>query len=262
LIGITKDPKTLEYIIVMHYSQGGSLRSNLQKICMSSWKVKLRHLAVIIAGLKGIHDLNLIHGDLHSDNIFLSNYDTFQIGDLGFTKLSKNYSSKNEELYGVLPYVAPEVLKGDSYTQAADIYSFGMLMWSISTGRFPFENDRHNDETILAIKITINGLRPEFAQGTPNFYIDLAMQCMKANPMDRPSAKDVSEKLEHWMNILKTESNLLKEDQLKISNAFLSADNIISNMLETSQHHQQNDVMYPSKLINTSKILKAINVEA
>ncbi|CAG8821834.1 25044_t:CDS:2, partial [Gigaspora rosea] len=100
LIGITKDPKTLEYIIVMHYSQGGSLRSNLQKICMSSWKVKLRHLAVIIAGLKGIHDLNLIHGDLHSDNIFLSNYDTFQIGDLGFTKLSKNYSSKNEELYG------------------------------------------------------------------------------------------------------------------------------------------------------------------
>ncbi|CAG8561882.1 14412_t:CDS:1, partial [Gigaspora rosea] len=45
-------------------------------------------------------------------------------------------------------------------------------------------------------------------------------------------------------------------------NAFLSADNIISSMLETSQHHQQNDVMYPSKLINTSKILKAINVEA
>ncbi|CAG8562788.1 26753_t:CDS:2 [Dentiscutata erythropus] len=73
---------------------------------------------------------------------------------------------------------------------------------------------------------------------------------------------DVKEELEYWMNILKTESNLLKEDQLKISNAFLSADNNISNLLETSQQHQQNDVMYPSKLINTSKILKAINVEA
>ncbi|CAB4444235.1 unnamed protein product [Rhizophagus irregularis] len=48
-------------------------------------------------------------------------------------------------IYGVMPYVAPEVLKGNPYTQAADIYSFGMIMYVIATGNQPFANCAHDE---------------------------------------------------------------------------------------------------------------------
>ncbi|CAG8585536.1 34082_t:CDS:2 [Gigaspora margarita] len=73
LLGITQDPETSEYIIVMNYAHGGSLRDNLQNISRMSWKKRLFILNSIIFGLAGIHQLRIVHKDLHSGNILMCN---------------------------------------------------------------------------------------------------------------------------------------------------------------------------------------------
>src|SRR4051812_24642471 len=87
-------------------------------------------------------------------------------------------------IYGVMPYVASEVLIGKPYTQAADIYSFGMIMYYVATGRLPFADHAHNE--FLAINIS-HGMRPEKEPGTPKCYIDLMNKYWDPNPDNRPN---------------------------------------------------------------------------
>ena len=75
----------------------------------------------------------------------------------------------------MLPYIAPEVLNGEPYTLSSDIYSFGVVMTELSSGKPPFHKRKH--DISLTIEIC-NGLRPEFGKGTPEVYKKLAhRQC-------------------------------------------------------------------------------------
>ncbi|GBC16664.2 kinase-like domain-containing protein [Rhizophagus irregularis DAOM 181602=DAOM 197198] len=114
--GFTKDPKFGDYILVMQYASEGDLHNILrEKFTEITWdKQKLAILWQISEGLETIHNSEFIHRDFHSGNI-LSNLSNgkrhqWQIGDLG---LSQPVSAQsNNEIYGVIPYVAPEIFKG------------------------------------------------------------------------------------------------------------------------------------------------------
>ncbi|POG67581.1 kinase-like domain-containing protein, partial [Rhizophagus irregularis DAOM 181602=DAOM 197198] len=96
----------------------------------------------IINGLKEIHQKKKVHHDFHTGNILFLFSSTSDISD--YTRISdmglcgEVDNIDEEKIYGVMPYVAPEVLRGNLYTQATDIYSFGMVMHFIATGRQPF----------------------------------------------------------------------------------------------------------------------------
>ncbi|CAI2184110.1 8324_t:CDS:2, partial [Funneliformis geosporum] len=77
---------------------------------------------------------------------------------------------------------APEVINGKGYTFASDIYSIGMLMWEISSGRPPFAHFDHDYD--LAINL-IKGMRPQIVQETPTEYKNLMVQCWDADPLKR-----------------------------------------------------------------------------
>src|SRR3954454_13321443 len=130
--GITKDPKTNNFAMVMEYAENGNLRQRLNKYFNSmNWKNKFRALSDIAEGLNNIHKEGLIHQDFHSGNIL--NFNTyFGITDLGLCKPANEKSEK--DVYGVLPYIAPEVLRGREYTQASDIYSFGIIIYEVFNG--------------------------------------------------------------------------------------------------------------------------------
>ena len=100
--------------------------------------------------MKNIHDANIIHKDYHSGNIFITNSNRAIIGDLGLSK-SATESDNDTEIYGIIPYVAPEIFQGQKYTKASDIYSFGMIMWELMTGRRPFWDQIHDTALIIDI---------------------------------------------------------------------------------------------------------------
>ncbi|RIB07214.1 kinase-like domain-containing protein [Gigaspora rosea] len=138
----------------------GSLRKNLYKVSQMKWNKKLELLSSITLDLQLIHSNNIIHCDLHSGNIFQDNLHSAYIGDLGIAiSVNKTLDKESRGIYGTLPYVAPEVLQGKPFTKASDIYSFGMIMWEISSGNFVFSDYKNNDSS-LAIEICFKELRP------------------------------------------------------------------------------------------------------
>ncbi|RIA91136.1 kinase-like domain-containing protein [Glomus cerebriforme] len=129
LYGITQDPDTKNYIMVLQYAKNGSLRNYLDKSYNKlNWKKKIGNLFDIAHGLAEIHKIGLIHRDLHIGNLLHNGYT--HITDMGLCKPADYNSIENtkKSVYGVLPYIAPEILRGQNYTKAADIYSFGIII--------------------------------------------------------------------------------------------------------------------------------------
>src|SRR5207249_10818776 len=116
------------------------------------------------------------------------------LADFGLSGPS-NKPKSDDKICGVLPCIAPEVLNGESYTLSSDIYSFGIIMAELSSGKPPFHKRKH--DTSLALEIC-NGLRPEFGKGTPEIYKKLVYRCMNANPDQRPMAKELNDVLSFW----------------------------------------------------------------
>src|SRR4051794_10638198 len=159
--------------MIMQYIKGGDLRKYLKSKNLT-FQDKLLRLAKIIQGLKDVHSKNLVHRDFHSGNILNSDIQSF-ITDLGLCKPADEANDKEEEIYGVLPYVAPEVLRKKGYTPASDVYSLGVVTYEIFANASPYL-DREYDTT-LALNIC-QGLRPNLGElKIPPMLKDLIQKC-------------------------------------------------------------------------------------
>src|SRR5581483_4085664 len=195
--GITQEPNNLNYIIVMSYSKKGSLRKCLSEIIKFKWQNKLQFLKKIVLGLKVIHELNLTHGDFHDGNILVSDdYNELFIIDLGLCKPISDLQSNNSEIYGVLPYMAPEILRNNPYTPESDIYSFSMIMWEFTSGVPPFNRKAHDLQLSLSI---CKGERPEIIKNTPKCYMQLMEKCWDSDPSNRPTIEMLENIISEWI---------------------------------------------------------------
>ena len=197
LYGITKQLDTGAFMLVFRYYEQGDMHMLYnRKENNMSYKEICESLRDISRGISYIHDNGLYHHDLHSGNILLNNKFCY-IADLGICKPA-NSTSNNKEIVGVLPYIAPEVLCGGLYTQAADIYSFGMLAWVLFARQQPFSNMNHSD--ILQRDIC-RGLRPYISKSIPEWLAELITCCWNADSTKRPSAKEIFEAMEEYYQI-------------------------------------------------------------
>jgi serine/threonine protein kinase len=230
--------------MILEYAHDGNLRDYLRNNFVNlRWKDKLNILKSIANNLFNIHKLNYIHRDLHSGNIlqfYIGGFGT-KITDLGLSQsITNSKSSYYSKVFGVLPYIAPEILDGRPYTTGSDIYSFGIIMTEVSTGKPPYGNISHDEELALAI---CNGSRPSVAKGTPKCYIDLVNQCLDANPEKRPSSKVLLETIRDWQFPSDNYSRLKKSfKEPEVYKEFIDADNIIfkKSIPEITIHSEAN----------------------
>ncbi|CAB4420285.1 unnamed protein product [Rhizophagus irregularis] len=263
--GITKDQKTNNFMMVMEL-KNGSLRQCLNNNFISlDWNQKLWSLDCIVLGLRDIHNKGLIHQDFHCGNI-LSDFgrDAF-ITDLGLCQPAniKSSQNSNKKIYGVLPYVAPEVLRGKEYTQKSDIYGFGIIAYEICTGFPPYYDIAHDD--FLAMKIC-NGLRPKSNYKIPQLIFDIINQCWDADPLKRPNADELHELLWNYYidNRDNKDSEITKQiDEANKINFKLSSSTVqktsssTSNLLYTT--HTQ--AIYTSRLLNFKNLPEPKNAD-
>src|SRR5436305_74463 len=158
------------------------------------------------------------------------------------------------KIYGVMPYVAPEVLRGKPYTQAADMYSFGMVMYFVATHRQPFADRAHDQNLALSI---CNGIRPEIIEKeAPKCYIDLMKKCWDPNPDNRPNAIEVEKSIISIRDSRDDEINKQFEEAFEYKKAN-------SLTFENNQITTHPQAVYTSRLLNpfTKDLPKFDNIE-
>ncbi|RHZ74588.1 hypothetical protein Glove_220g45 [Diversispora epigaea] len=190
--GVTQIPKTKNYAFILEYAKGGDLHHFLNKnFAKMTWKNKIVSLNNIVEGIKRIHNKKILHRDLHSGNILIhDNGGIAIISDLGFSQPAtiKSDLSRKSQIYGIIPYMAPELFKGQSYSYKSDIYSLGMIMWQITSGHRPFHDQEHGPKLILDI---LDGKRPEITEDTPENLANLMKRCWHPVPSQRPTINEI-----------------------------------------------------------------------
>jgi serine/threonine protein kinase len=243
--------------MVLYFAREGNYNSWLNKNIKFDWKYSIGIIANIISGLKKIHEKKMVHRDFHIGNI-LVNYNNLSptnnlisISDMGLCGEISNTDKKN--IYGVMPYIAPEVLRGRTYTEAADIYSFGMIMYFVATGRQPFSDCAHDE--ILALEIC-GGNRPEIIElEAPKCYIDLMKRCWDSNPDNRPDAIEIEKIIELFNISYQSDEKLEKNQQnYEIEKQFEEAEEYrelhLSYFEKNKQMTTHPQAIYTSRLLN------------
>jgi serine/threonine protein kinase len=216
--GLTRYPETEDFMIVMEYANQGSVRSYLNgRFNTMNWYGKMGMLSSIARGLEWIHELGYIHCNFHLGNVLRTGTGETIITDIGIKKPTIKFTSSlraKEEIYGVLPYLAPEVLHSKRFSSASDVYAFGIMMNEIISGLPPFNNVSHNNQ--LAVEIC-QGKRPEIPMHTPRLLVDLIKRCWESKPSNRPSTKELKDLISQWWNELQNDKETEIQAQCKAS---------------------------------------------
>ncbi|RIB05818.1 kinase-like domain-containing protein [Gigaspora rosea] len=209
--GVTKDTSG-HYSLILQLANNGNLRDyfkeNYSKL---EWDTKIRIASEISDGIAFLHSNDIIHRDLHSKNILVSN-GHMKIADFGLAvrhgELLRNLRPIS---YGMLGYIEPKCFADTSYKcdKKSDIYSFGMILWEISSGKLPF--DSYPKEKIAIF--VCSGRREAPVEGTPFQYKKLYERCWDEVPENRPDAKSVLDNLSHL--ILSNEPDEIHFEQKK-----------------------------------------------
>ncbi|EXX59051.1 Cdc15p [Rhizophagus irregularis DAOM 197198w] len=245
--GITQDSNTKDYMMVLHYCENGNLRNYYLN---SNDDTKLYDLSRIANGLLDIHNAEKFHKDLHSGNILEGG--TMYINDLGMCQPANKQIVKEEGIYGVLPYMAPEVLRGYQYTKAADIYSFGIIMNEFLSEEIPFNDIPHDHILTIAI---CKGLRPKISEHIPKFLVDLIMKCWDAKAENRPTANELYQMLKKCNETNKYYSQMRKYGD-KIREKKLE-NKLNENKSESIKTHPQ--AIYTSRLLSFKNLSEPVN---
>ncbi|PKY57679.1 kinase-like protein [Rhizophagus irregularis] len=177
------------------------MREFIKKGHILNWKLIVKILHNISYGLSTIHRENWYHGDFHTGNILLEGYGNYigsVISDFGFCRPA-DQSLADNPIYGVIPFIAQEVHCGEEFTEAADVYGFGMVMSEIISGEAPFVDRDYDLHLVLDM---CKGERPRIPEYTPEPFKALMERCWDPTPTKRPTAQELYRQIRDWDAII------------------------------------------------------------
>lgn len=128
--------------IVMEYIDGISLNDYLDKKRKLSWRDAVHFADQILMALEHAHEKGIVHRDVKPQNIMLLRDGTVKVADFGIAKLPNiETKSVQDKAIGTVYYMSPEQACGQSTGFASDIYSLGIVLYEMTTGRLPFDGD-------------------------------------------------------------------------------------------------------------------------
>lgn len=167
--------------IAMEYFENGSLNEHLEAALPEG--LAFRYAIQIAKGLEAAHRAGIVHRDLKPDNVMVRKNGTLALTDFGIAKDLNSSSSLTQfgEVLGTPSYVAPEQAQGQPVGPAADVYSLGVLLFQMLTGRKPYQANDPQNILYQHINSPIPRLPEDLAQ-----WQDVIDFMMNKSPLTRP----------------------------------------------------------------------------
>ena len=169
--------------MVVEYAEGGSLHNYLKKNFLSlNWQDKYRLALQLSDAIEYLHEKEIVHKDLHSRSILIQQ-NSIKLADSGLSKRIKGASQTSSNLFDTIPYTDPRRIDVEAKSLSAlekekqiekyelneksDIYSVGVLLWELSSGKKPFTDKEYDSSLAKEIE---QGSREAIIEGTPEEY--------------------------------------------------------------------------------------------
>lgn len=190
-----------QYYIVMEYIEGRTLKSLIKKRGALSIPEVLDIMLQIASGLACAHNSYIIHRDIKPQNILILDDGRVKITDFGIAMaLNKEEVTQTNSVMGSVHYLPPEQANGSGSTIKSDIYSLGILMYELLTGKLPFKGENAVEIAIKQMKEQIPSVckeNPEIPQSIEN----IILKATAKNPKNRyDSVNEMYEDLRNCMN--------------------------------------------------------------
>ena len=130
----------MEYI-VMELIDGITLKQYMEKRGQLNWRESLHFITQIMRGLSHAHSRGIIHRDIKPQNIMVLRDGSVKVADFGIACLADSAQTLTQEALGSVHYISPEQARGDRIDARSDIYSAGVVLYEMLTGRLPFEGE-------------------------------------------------------------------------------------------------------------------------
>ncbi|MGN0997922.1 MAG: Stk1 family PASTA domain-containing Ser/Thr kinase [Faecousia sp.] len=170
--------------IVMELIDGISLKQYMEKKGILNWKETLHFAIQIAKALEHAHSRGIIHRDIKPHNVMVLKNGSVKVADFGIARVMSKSNTLTKEALGSVHYISPEQAKGGRVDNRSDLYSLGVVMYEMMTGRPPYDG-----ESPVAIAIQhING-KPQMPSmlnpNIPGGLEQIIMRAMAQSPADR-----------------------------------------------------------------------------
>ncbi len=178
--------------IVMEYIDGITLKEYMETEKVLSWKDAVHFVTQILRALQHAHSRGIVHRDIKPQNIMMFPDGTIKVMDFGIAKFAREQGkTATDQAIGTVHYISPEQARGDVTDEKSDVYSVGVMLYEMLTGKKPFDTD--NPVTIAVMHMQAQAERPRSVNpDIPVGLEEIILHAMEKNPLDRyQSAKEM-----------------------------------------------------------------------
>ncbi len=171
--------------IVMEYIDGITLKEYIGQQKVIPWKEAVHFTVQILQALRHAHEKGIVHRDVKPQNIMLLQDGTIKVTDFGIARITNNETrTMTDKAIGSVHYIAPEQARGAAADGKADIYSVGVMMYEMLTGKLPFEADNAVSVAIMQMQNEPTPLR-ELNDQIPEGIEQITLRAMRKEPKQR-----------------------------------------------------------------------------